>query len=80
MNQLEFKAIAGGESQADKILSFLQMRAGSWVGMPQLGMASGSWNVHSRISDLRKRGCNIAQKTERQPDGTNHSFYQLNQP
>lgn len=77
MNQLEFKVSGGGGSQAERILSYLQMKLGAWVGMPDLAMGSGSWNVHSRISDLRKRGHSIEQKTERQPDGTNHSFYKL---
>ena len=79
MNQHEFTATAGGVSQADKILDLLQSSL-DWVGMPDLAQYSGSWNVHSRISDLRKRGCVISQKTERQPDGSNHSFYKLEKP
>jgi len=78
--QLAFKIARGGVSQADRVLECLQRHLDSWVGMPDLCRYSGSYNVHSRISDLRKRGCNIAQKTERQKDGSNHSFYKLSAP
>jgi len=79
MNQQEFIATGGGLSQADKILELLQSRL-DWVGMPELSQHSGSLNIHSRVSDLRRRGCRISQRTERQKDGTNHSFYKLEQP
>lgn len=65
-------------TQADIILEVLQKRGG-WVGMPRLARASGSWNVHSRIAQLRtERGLTIENKVERRP-GTraNLSFYRL---
>jgi len=36
--------------------------------------------VHSRVSDARKRGCCIEQRTEVAKDGVRHSFYRLLAP
>ena len=67
-------------TQEEKILEFLQARAGEFVPMPHLWAISGSMAVHSRVAALRKRGCNISNKIERAPDGTKHSFYALLKP
>lgn len=65
-------------TQADLILDTLRA-SGGWVGMPRLARASGSWNVHSRIAQLRtERGLTIENKVERRPGSrTNLSFYRL---
>lgn len=75
MNQSEF-ATVGRPSQCDKILACLRETPGQWVAMPDLVLASASFNIHSRISDLRKRGHNIEQHDER--DGRKiKSFYRV---
>lgn len=75
--QLEFTARAGGQSQCDRILERLQKSAGQWVSIVELHRVSGSYVIHSRIADLRKRGCQIEQRNE-WSDGQCHSFYRLN--
>ena len=75
--QAQFEVDGGAASQNDKILDYLQERLGQEVSMYQLYLVSGSMAVHSRIADLRKRGVRIANRTERQKDGTRHSFYTL---
>ncbi len=67
-------------SQCARILELLQRRAGQPVPMPELGEASKSRNVHSRISNLRKlgekQGFTIKQHSVH--EGRNiHSFYTL---
>lgn len=66
-------------TQADKVLDCLQANLGEWVAMPRLADVSGSYVIHSRISELRDRGCNIRNKTER-VNGQTHSFYRLEAP
>jgi len=57
-------------SQCDTILETLLKRAGKWVSMPALVKASGSYNVHSRIDELRhKRGVRIENMTSQQKRG-----------
>jgi len=54
------------ETQNALILAALEAAAGAWVPMPELVAASGSYNVHSRVDELRhKRGVNILNRTER---------------
>jgi len=64
------------QSQTDKILSILILQVGEWVPMPTLWKASGAFAVHSRISDLRKRGCTIEHRNEH-VEGVVHSYYKL---
>lgn len=70
-----------GNTQCALILSALLLEKGQWVAMPKLAEASGAFAVHSRISDLRKRGNHIVQRNEygKRPDGTTKvkSFYKL---
>lgn len=66
-------------TQADKVLDCLQANLGEWVAMPRLSDVSGSYVIHSRIADLRERGCNIKNKTET-VQGVRHSFYKLEAP
>lgn len=65
-----------GASQCDKILAALQSQSGRWVSMPLLSRLSDSLNVHSRISDLRKKGHQIEQATEITTAGK-RSYYSL---
>ncbi len=65
-----------GSSQCDRILNRLQVMPAAWVSMPELARVSGSFNVHSRIADLRKRGIRIEQKSE-QIQKKVFSFYRL---
>lgn len=77
--QLEFAVAGTGASQCDKILAYLRDRTGAWVPMPDLVVASDSFNIHSRISDLRKRGFTIEQKNEWNPRNPRQvkSFYRI---
>ena len=70
-----------GLSQCDRILAELVGKAGQWVAMPHLCHISGSYNVHSRIADLRARPerHHIEHKNER-IDGVTHSYYRLLTP
>lgn len=77
MNQAEYTAVSRGPSQEDKILKCLEAHRGDWVSMITLWSISGSMACHSRISALRKKGHGISNRTQRQPDGTIHSFYML---
>ena len=70
-----------GLSQCDLILAELQVSRGHWVPMPRLVVCSGSYNVHSRIADLRKRGHVILHENRRkQGSRVVQSYYQLSQP
>lgn len=42
-------------SQCGKILRVLIDAKGEWVSMPALVLVSGSYNIHSRIDELRHR-------------------------
>jgi len=64
-------------SQSNDILAYLKQRPNRWVPMPVLARISGAYAVHSRASDLRKRGHDVENKTIEQ-DGTKKSFYRLN--
>jgi hypothetical protein len=79
MNQLEiqFRSVCSGTSQCAVILHELREKTGQWVAMPNLVRSSGSFNVHSRISDLRKHGHRIEVRIDRGADGKNHSYYRL---
>jgi len=69
-------SLDAGTSQCDAILAELQRSNGEWVAMPHLASVSGSYNVHSRVSDLRKAGHNVEQRNERK-GRMHHSFYRL---
>lgn len=76
MTQTEFRLKSRGPSQCDKIRDHLAASS-RWVPMPELWRVSGAFAVHSRISDLRKQGWNIEQRSERAEDGTVMSYYRL---
>lgn len=67
-----------GETQCDIILARLRMARGAYVPMPILAAESGAYAVHSRISDLRRRGHHIPRpRITRADDGTVCSEYCL---
>lgn len=76
MNQTEFNAGGTGLSQCDLVLAELRRTPGRWLPMPALAAACGGYAVHSRVSDLRKRGHQIEHRNERHGK-TVHSFYRL---
>jgi hypothetical protein len=61
MTTTHTNATAGG-TQCELILAALE--SGEWVPMPTLALVSGSYNVHSRISDLRKAGFQIEHRNQ----------------
>jgi hypothetical protein len=68
------------QSQAALILAALQAADGDWVSMPDLAAVGGSYNVHTRIDQLRHEfGHNIENKLV--PNSENRkrrdSFYRL---
>lgn len=65
-----------GRTQCEAILAALAVKRGQWVPMPELVATSGSYNVHSRISDLRQRGHEIEHRNE-QAGRQIKSFYRL---
>jgi hypothetical protein len=76
MTQTDFQQSSAGLSQNAIIEAQLTAKRGEWVAMPLLAEASGSYVIHSRISDLRAKGLQIESKTERHGK-KNHSFYRL---
>jgi hypothetical protein len=76
MNQTEYTNTGAGASQESRIICALQLHINKWVSMVDLWKVSGAFAVHSRISDLRKKGMNI--ENRREVSGrTIHSFYRL---
>jgi hypothetical protein len=79
--QIEFTVRLGGRTQCDRILARLQASEGEWVPMPELALVATPTGigtaVHSRIADLRKRGCAIDRRCERNEDGRCCSYYRL---
>ena len=53
------------KTQNQKILAALARRRGKWVGLPTLANASGSLSPATRVSNLRREGHAIENKTER---------------
>jgi hypothetical protein len=67
-------------TQCDLILEELTKAAGDWVSMPYLAHRSGSYNVHTRIDQLRhERGLAIENKCDPDPDQPRRrlSYYRL---
>lgn len=68
-------------SQTHRLYAYLRQHASQWVPMPELVRVSGSWVVHSRISDLRRKKLGkIENRIERHDDGVErivHSFYRF---
>ena len=70
---------ATGTSQCDLILAALLESPGAWLSVHHLYRISGSQVVHSRISDLRRRGHHIEQRSLRR-GRTNLSSYRILPP
>lgn len=66
-------------TQNDLIVERLRAAKGGWVSMPELVKASDSYNIHTRIDELRHtRGLRILNKIETIPGSRRvHSFYCL---
>ena len=65
-----------GTSQSDRIHRRLRESSGEWVDLPELVKCSGAYAVHSRVSDLRKRGVHVEHRNIRHGK-TVMSFYRL---
>jgi hypothetical protein len=66
-------------TQNQKVLATLEEFSPDWVPMPKLVEISGSYVVHSRISDLRQKGHPIEHRREIKA-GQYHSFYRIAAP
>lgn len=64
-----------GTIQAETILALLRSAHGAWVPLPEI-LALGIAQYNARIFELRKRGLNIENRTER-IDGVCHSCFRL---
>lgn len=59
------RALPRGNSQCGKILAALHAAGGAWLSMPELVEISDSYNIHSRIDELRHAyGFNIENQTD----------------
>ncbi len=68
------------KTQNEQILKCLNRRKGQWVGLPTLAEASGSLSPATRISNLRKEGYRIENKTtkvKRKGRFVTTSYYKL---
>ncbi|MDP3851990.1 MAG: hypothetical protein Q8Q59_15920 [Luteolibacter sp.] len=68
------------DTQCDLILQALTEANGEWVPMPRLAELSGSYNIHSRVNELRKDfGYTIENKLTRDPKNRRrkNSFYRI---
>ena len=65
-----------GRTQCAAILETLTDRRGEWVPMPELVECSGSYNVHSRIADIRRIGYAVEHKNVQEGKKI-HSFYRI---
>lgn len=62
-------------TQAGRILAALTAAQGDWVSMPKLVKVSGSYNVHTRIDELRHRlGAEIENKCDNDSMAKNSSY------
>ena len=77
MNQTQYTESRAGVSQQAAILKRLQEAKGGWVSMPELSRVSGSLNIHSRISCLRKDGHNIPKPRLVREGSRIHSSYRI---
>lgn len=78
MNQTEYKVEGIGESQTDKLISYLEKHRGEWVSLPTLVAVCSGYAIHSRAADARKRGYDIQQQSLRDYEtGKIHSSYRI---
>ncbi len=66
------------KTQNQLVLEHLAKHHNEWVAMPELVAVSGSFNIHSRIAELRTLGHRI----EHLPEGSKprRSYYRLVSP
>lgn len=66
-------------TQSQAILDRLQATPGEWVPMPELVALSGSYNIHTRIDELRHtRSVSIENRMTRAPgERRKQSFYRV---
>ena len=77
-SQLQFELEGKALSQTDRLIATLLRAGGNWVGLPALYEATGSFVLHSRAADARKKGYTIENRTEHDAlTGKRHSFYRL---
>lgn len=77
-SQMQFVSEGGAPSQTDKLISALMQANGGWLDLPTLVAFTGSYVIHSRAADARKKGYNIENTTERDPlTGQRHSYYRI---
>jgi hypothetical protein len=78
MSKSSHPSTVSGNSQCNLILRELKRKKGQWVPMPRLVSCSGSYNVHSRIADCRRRGAVILHENKYKHQGRKvMSFYRL---
>ena len=67
------------DSQCELILRRLRATPGEWISMPELCQISGSYNIHTRIDQLRHgRGVAIENDIRRKPlDRRQYSYYRV---
>ena len=70
------------DTQCAAILARLRKDPGQWVSMPDLVHVSGSYNVHTRVDEIRHRlGQPVECKIERMSDTRRQfSFYRVPPP
>jgi hypothetical protein len=66
-------------TQSEKIENYLWERFGQWVPLPEILPLAAQYSA--RICELRRKlkskGYEIQNKTERQPDGSLHSWFRV---
>lgn len=76
MTQTEFHAGPTPGTQNAAVLERLQLAGGKWIAMPAIALYAHAYAAHSRVSDLRRMGYRIEQRSERRGRQV-HSFYRL---
>ena len=69
-------------TQNHLIIARLQATPGQWVPMPELADCSGSYNIHTRIDEIRRTTVHrVENRLERAPGSTRKlSFYRIISP
>ena len=67
------------DSQSDRIEAELLAHKGEFIPMRRLVELSGSYNIHSRVADLRRRGHTVENRLTKH-DGRTRSYYRIPSP
>jgi hypothetical protein len=78
LSKMPTPPIRGSRSQEQRILWLLQSSYPSWV--PATTLAAISLQYNARIFSLRRKGWQIANKVEVQPDGMKHGYFRFSTP